>query len=314
VKNVTRDNHYIPQLLLRNFTDDAGKLWIYDSERGKAWPGITKSAAFECKLYPPDIEKAFAEHIEGPGAVAITGLLERKCLDEDAWLDFIGFMAVQTSRTPAYFDRIAAMVEPELQETFERVAKYHHEFRDSLRKRLEQEGASPEVIDELFRDMESGAVTVHPTKEYVLVLALSMIETIRAELREMHWTFMGVPDGEPDLILGDHAVMLADAGPDDDPPGPLGLRNPNIELVMPLSCRMVAIARRTGPNSYGQLLEGSADIINERTLRYARRFVFAPKFSQIILDNAVKLRGAGPKVRVRRIQIGKGLLMIPEYR
>jgi len=265
-------------------------------------------------LYPPDIEKAFANHVEGPGAVAIEELLQHKTLDRDTWLNFILFMAVQTSRTPAYFERVAATVEPGLQESFERVAKYHSEFRERVRRRLEKEGASADVVDQLFRDMESGKMSVRPTKDYVLTLALSMIETLREDLLDMQWTFFEVPDGDPDLILGDHAVMLADAGPENEPPGPLGLRNPNIELVMPLSRRMVAIARWTGPASYGQLEKGVASIINERTLRYARRFVFASSESKTLLEAAIKLKGTGPQVRVHRIKVGKGLLIIPEYR
>jgi hypothetical protein len=125
---------------------------------------------------------------------------------------------------------------------------------------------------------------------------------------------MSVPSGEPDLILSDQPVMLYDAGPDNEPPKPLGIRNPNIELVMPLGRRMVAMAHWTGPESFEELMHGSVAVINERTLRYARRFVFAPYRSDALLSDAVRLRGTGPKIHVRRVHIGKGLAIIPEYR
>jgi len=60
---------------------------------------------------------------------------------------------------------------------------------------------------------------------------------------KMKWGFLEIPDGDPDLVVGDHPVTLSDAGPDNEPPGPLGLKNPNIEAALPIGRRMVAIAR-----------------------------------------------------------------------
>jgi hypothetical protein len=129
----------------------------------------------------------------------------------------------------------------------------------------------------------------------------------------MHWTFLEAPDSEPDLLISDCPVMLTEPDAEEEHRKPLGIRNPNIELVMPLSRRMVAIARWNGPDSFGELVKGAA-IINERTLSYARRFVFAPYESDGLLSEVVKLRGSGPKVHVRRIQMGERLAMVSEYR
>jgi hypothetical protein len=313
VKNITRDNHYVPQHLLKNFADDAGKLWIYDSELKKCRYGNTKSAGFECKLYPPEIEKILTQIIDTPGAEAISGLLQRKQLNGIQWASFLGFVAAQMQRTPACFNRIAAMVAPTMKETAERIAKFHKGFRANVRSSLKQAGATSDEITALFHAMETGRFKVTPTKEYVLWQSLKMIELLQAELKQMRWTILAVPNGEPNLIIGDQPAMLYDAGPDDEPPAPLGIRNRNIELVMPLGRRMVAIARWTGPDSYGELLQGSARVINERTLRCAHRFVFGPYKSDALLADAVRLRGTGPKIHVKRVQIGKGLAIIPEY-
>ena len=130
----------------------------------------------------------------------------------------------------------------------------------------------------------------------------------------MHWTFLALPKGEPDLLIGDCPVMLVEPGPENQHPRPLGLRNPGIELTMPLSKQMVAIARWDGPDSFGELVKGSADVINMRTLSYARRFVFAPYRSDALLAQVVRQRGTGPKLRAKRVQMGKSLAIISEYR
>lgn len=323
-KNVPRNHHYVPQLLLRNFTDADGKIWIYDTERGACRRGNPTSAGFERDLYAlkskseqPNygaLEKFLAVNIDGPGADAIGRLLKHEQLSAAKWMDFLGFVAAQMQRTPAFFDRLSATTGPAMQESFERMSKFHTPFRETVRKRLSESGATEQQIVEQFRLMDSGGYKVRPNRAFVMTRALKMIELIHAELQEMQWTILTLLDGEPDLIMSDHPVTLYDAGPDDEPPGPLGLRNPNIELVMPLSRRAVAIARHTGPSSFGQLCAGCAAAINKRTLTYARRFIFAPYQSESLLAEAVKLRGTGPKVRVRRVPLGKGLMIVHEYR
>src|SRR5271155_4691997 len=108
-------------------------------------------------------------------------------------------------------------------------------MRNSLKKR----GSTSNEIDECFRLIDDGQFKVSPSKEFILQQALDTIQLLQAELKKMRWRILCVPNGEPDLIIGDHAVMLSDEGPDDQPPAPLGIHNPNIELVMPMSRRMV---------------------------------------------------------------------------
>lgn len=323
-KNVPRRHHYVPRSLLANFTNTEGKLWTYDAEQKKSWHGKPAATGFERDLYAVTgedgdkdfdaVEKFLAATVDGPGAGAVSGLLGGECLPAKRWVCFIGFVAAQMVRTPAFFDRLTAMMKPAMQETFERVAKFHPEFRANVTQALTEAGATPEDIQEQFRAMEKGGYLVDPHREFVLVHSLRLVVTLHEQLLKMKWGILRVLDGEPDLILGDHPVMLSDEGPDDEPPRALGLMNPNIELIMPLSKRMVAIGRWRGQSSFGHILKGSADVINERTLRYARRFVFAPYESEDLLAREVKLNGTGPTVRIRRMRIGRGLVIAHEYR
>jgi hypothetical protein len=193
------------------------------------------------------------------------------------------------------------------------MAKFEPKFREGLRKDMLEAGATNDEVDCVLQAVAGGRCRAGPTQDWLVTSAVRLIPTIHSELQEMHWTFLTVPDGDPDLLIGDCPVMLAEPSADDQPQKTLGLRNRNIELVMPLGRRMVAIARHDGPDSFGELMKGSADVINSRTLAYARRFVFAPCQSDALLADIVKLRGTGPQVRVKRIQAGKRLIIVSEY-
>lgn len=317
--NIPRRHHYVPRLLLRNFTDPSGALWVYDSRQKKCWKGRPESAAFERDLYTrksspatpefSDIENFLSESIDGPGATAIAGLLKRERLAYKQWCAFLRFVAAQLQRTPAAFEHLAAFQAPLMQEMFQRMGNFDPEFRERVTKRLLAKGATQATIEKLFKSIKDGKMKVTPAKDYVVALALASIDNIADELSKMKWTFLGVEPGEPDLIIGDHPVMLADPVSS----APLGLRNPNIELLMPLSRGMVACARRDGPDSYGKLAHGMSELINDRTLRGSRRFVFAVARCEHILADAVRLHGTGPKMQTRRIQVGKGLMIVNQF-
>jgi hypothetical protein len=305
------------EFLLRNFADANGTLWIYDSLLGKSRDGNTRSAGFERDLYAltlrdrgrdyAHLEKALADRIDAPGAEALQRLVSRKQCTGPQWMNFLGFVAAQMIRTPAYFDRLIATNAPMMQEMLERMAKFDAKFRAGVQSSMAELGGTPADVEKQIAAAGAGRYRVHPNREWIVANAIQQIPDIHSELREMHWTFLEVSEGEPDLIIGDSPVMLVDLTSEPSNPKPIGLRNPGIELAMPLSRRMVAVARRDGPDSFGDLAKGMSDLLNIRTLSYARRFIFAANHSDDLLKRAVELRGSGPKVHIRRVRVGKGL-------
>ena len=43
--------HYVPQFLLRNFTDGEGRLWVFDKQTGKPFSKSPAKVAAECGFY-----------------------------------------------------------------------------------------------------------------------------------------------------------------------------------------------------------------------------------------------------------------------
>lgn len=322
--NISQNHHFVPQLLLRGFTNDDGALWVYDTEQQRKWAvADTKSAGAENDFHTinlksgvkdrTSIERLITENIDSPGADAISGLLNRECLDAKRWNNFLRFVAHQMMRTPAALQMSSDLMAPTLQEAMERMARHDATFRERVSKRLLGAGVTVDDIEKLLQTVGSGTVKLRPHRDLAFLSSLATADVVENNLGAMHWTFLSVAEDEPDLMIGDHPVTLRDVGPDSMPPGPLGIRNPNIEICVPLSKRMAAFARWDGPNNYGRLQPGMSGLINETTMQFAKRFIYGPCDSEELLANAVRLRGTGPKVHVKRIKTGKGLIIASSF-
>jgi hypothetical protein len=225
--NVPRNHHYVCEFLLKNFANDDGTVWIYDSKLEKYREGNTRSAGFERDLYALTLEgkardfeileKGLERQIDTPGAVAIRKLLAHEMCDGAEWANFLGFVSAQMVRTPAYFDRLKAINAPIMQEMLERMAKCEPEFREGVRDDMKKLGATDEEIERELQAVANGRYRVRPAQDFIVAHAVRMIPTIHKELEQMHWTFLDVPEGEPELLIGDHPVMLEEPGPEDEP-------------------------------------------------------------------------------------------------
>jgi hypothetical protein len=260
------------------------------------------------------IETWLSKEIEGPGSKAIEKLLSRQCLSPDEIRAFFRFVAVQMQRTPTAIQRVTDSFKATFQEMTERMAKYDGEFRKNVLEDMKATGATAEDISQMTQIMDGGKFETTPTREFSIRMGLSSMELIASELKNMRWEFAVVPEAEEELIIGDHTVTLADVSGEDKSAGPLGLRNPNIEVTMPLSSRFVALAHWDGEVRYGELAAGVVAELNERMLRHVHRFAYASFESQDLLERAMGLRGTGPKTYTHRIRVGEGLVIATEFK
>ena len=317
-QNPPRDLHYVPQLLLRRFVGADGTLWVYDLEKEKVYPARPETAGFVRDLYSrtgadgaPDhahVEKLLSERVDGPGDASIRRLLQHETLGSD-WNDFLIFVAAQLQRTPAFFDRMSTMMQPSAQEMLERMARHDPRFREGVRQSALARGESEEEIEKMLQAAGSGGFRVKPTKDFVISMSLAMIYGIVEDLRQMEWQIATLDETDPDFVVGDHPVLPV------VPKGePVGLRHPEIDLKLPLSTRVAAIANWDLKTAYAKFRPVAADQINEETMRYTKRFLFASYRSEELLMKAKRLHGTGPKVYVRRVKTETGLAIVHEYR
>ncbi|CAK2968050.1 DUF4238 domain-containing protein [Vibrio crassostreae] len=109
MSKITKNQHFVPQCLLRNFTSESGVVNIYDSARKKLRnPTSVNRVLSENYFYDKDniVENFLAEYVEGPAShifKMIAGEVSDGSLDEKAHIDLLRFIIVQLSRTPRAF-------------------------------------------------------------------------------------------------------------------------------------------------------------------------------------------------------------------
>lgn len=112
---LTRDNHFVPQLYLKNFANDSGKVLEYrilvSNPKVPIWnPVNVAGTGYEKNLYTrivrgeeaDDIEQWLNREFETPAKEPLQKVLADKELTHDDWKKLVRFLACQIVRTPAF--------------------------------------------------------------------------------------------------------------------------------------------------------------------------------------------------------------------
>jgi hypothetical protein len=112
---LTRDNHFVPQIYLRNFATASGEVHEYrilvPHARARVWKAVNVTGTgYEQHLYTrivrgkevDDIEQWLNRDFESPAKEPFQKVIADKELTHDDWEILIRFLASQTVRTPAF--------------------------------------------------------------------------------------------------------------------------------------------------------------------------------------------------------------------
>jgi len=113
---ITHNNHYIPQLYLRNFSFDGNHVWAYhllvSHENVPEWEKRSISnTAFLRDLYTDvkdgkevdDFEKWLMSEFEDPVQESLRKVLKDNPLSKNDWERLVRFLAAQDVRTPKHY-------------------------------------------------------------------------------------------------------------------------------------------------------------------------------------------------------------------
>lgn len=313
-------HHYVAQHVLRRFCDPGGVLWTYDKEKNQIYAGTPDSQARDKHFYSflggdgqkdsATIEREVFGKIDGSGSAVIERMLKRERLSSDQWNDFVNFAAAQMIRGPSHFQRLIDAFSPILEESAKRMFAHFKEFKDRVTERLRAK-MSDEKIDDFLASLERGEVDVKANRGWIVTIFLQNLNTVAGDFYSMKWGILRTADSNEVFLLSDNPLVLTDIGAGG--PLPLGTRNPNIEVTMPLDPKTVALARWDEGYGYGEIKKDYISTINQRTIEQAHRYVYAPFRSEELLKRVVDSQGKQARTRVVKIKQGEATIMMPIY-
>jgi len=114
----THENHFVPQVYLKNFAGEAGEVREYRTlvshPNVKEWKSVNAAGTgYERDLYTrivrgqeaDDIEQWLSREFESPAQTALQKVVEEKQLLNQDWEALVRFLASQIVRTPAFLVR-----------------------------------------------------------------------------------------------------------------------------------------------------------------------------------------------------------------
>lgn len=136
MSQITHDNHFVPQLYLKQWGMDGSQIWAYRTlvshQKVKKWTlRSIRGVAFHRDLYTEfldgqevdDFERWMESEFETPAQEAINKVIQEKKLEQSDWSKLAWFLAAQDVRTPTSYlestERWHATLPALLQETLE---------------------------------------------------------------------------------------------------------------------------------------------------------------------------------------------------
>ena len=132
MNNISRNNHFVPQMYLDAWKNKNNKVWTYDllvpNENCNLWnERATKSIASQQNFYimledkkeVDDIEKYINEKFEIPASKPLKKAIKGEKLSDDDWKRIIDYIGCQIVRTPAFVNKMLYMSRNKLDNTFQ---------------------------------------------------------------------------------------------------------------------------------------------------------------------------------------------------
>lgn len=320
-KQVTRDNHYVPQFYLKLWSKNGNTILCYDTvarnEGQKLWRSASiKHAATWRDFYTQhigeelddSIERYIEQHYETPAKECIQKLVGGCALDSEELLRLVDFAVLQMVRTPAWYsktneitqsifaDVMRKTVEEALADIREQRFDKHHQFDEyaEASKRKPFPNAPIETSIDKANNAIKSEIAIG-RENYLASLGNTLNGTIAGVMRGYHWSILKTPDGFELPTSDNPFTRLAYRDKDTyDLDGGLGVRK--VDLFMPLTPRHllfteVGMMRNVDP--YLLWNDSARDLIIKAIVENATRYVYSRSEDGFIV--AVRPRRIDPE-------------------
>lgn len=288
----TKKQHYIPQFYLKNFSQDAERLYIYDKskgERGEIRHQTTVEVAHQNHFYTYRTKNGTKENLEdffcrfeGDAATIIEKVHKSKVITPEEKEKLALFIAFLYTRTPASKSRteetIQLVGEAVSRKMFANTSKEW--MKKFFKEKLGQDMSDEEIEDlkDFAQDPKRSRIEFDVPKEYWIKNMLQMAVEIAPLFFGMDWLFV-FTDRPYALITSDNPFLLVP--PDDhDKFRGVGLMTDKARKIIPLRSNMCLVMGDLVENPairFGNVEKNFFRQVNEHLVLECERFCFSPE-------------------------------------
>lgn len=300
VESFRRDNHYLSQTYLKNWSGTNGRIWAYrvlvSHPKVPPWKHRSvKGLVYHAHLYTrvvatgltDEVERWLDSEFESPAGEVIQKVVADARLTSQDWSHLIRFLAAQDVRTPArlmemlqrWHQTLPDLIEGTLKESVQELETSRREGKPLDRSSyIDAEYFPIRVTTELVPGEELGilrAETVVGRGLFLFNLKYLLTKTVNALLAHK-WTILRSPKGmdwltsdDPVVRLNYHNSTRYDFGG--------GWGSVGTEIFLPLSPHHLLYTKiGTKPPQRGTVVSTEhAEWLQRFTIEHAHRFIFA---------------------------------------
>jgi hypothetical protein len=310
---LSRRHHYLPQMYLRGFVDEAKQVWVFDRKDNKFLHQGVVNTAVKRDFYTiigPDgqktdaVEQMLANIVEAP-MKRIIERLDRKNLTwegEDRAVLAL-FVALLRTRNPA-FDRDQDEFTEQLHRWW---AKATHstveETEESLRKYESKTGEDMTDVSaqEIFDMIRDDQYDIKNPRQNNIKMMLSLALEIAQVVFQLNWEVLSAPKGMSFLTCDNPFTVVPPPFFDDSIQG-YGILTPGASTVVPLSSRTAICFYGEGDRTRGAVVyRNFLRNVNMVVAANSDRFVIArdePLLRSVVRKGKLDQWQRGPQFKI----------------
>lgn len=307
-KKLSRRHHYLPQMYLRGFADEADLVWVFDRQKNSYLHQHVVVTAVKKDFYTivgsdgqktDAVETMMANMVEGPMKRIIERLDKRNLTWEGEDRAILAlFVALLRTRNLA-FDKD----QNEITEQFLRWwAKARHSsleaVEESFREYEEKTGENMADVSahEIFEMIRDDQYELHNPRQNNIKLMMSLSLEVAKTLFRLNWEIFAAPKGMS-FVTCDNPFTVVPPPFFDDTLGGYGILTPGASTVVPLS-------RRTAICFYGEGDRTRGAVVYKDFLRHTNLVVAANSERFVIAREEPLLRSLVRKGKLDQWQSG----------
>jgi hypothetical protein len=285
--NVSRRHHYVSCFLLAGFTPSgrqSDKLWSFDRERSKPEHRTPKAVAFERDYYSvegagqlDDRVESFFALVETVAAPIIRGMIANRAMPTGTdYADLMYFLGLMNGRSPAFRDVLVRFHEERMHNRVKLLASSRENYEVGMRGfPVDKKKPTFEMIQKWAKE-EKFVEVANPSVLHLQGM-FGLDSGVVNLLGNRRWSLLFAEEDGVQFVCSDNPISIRSSRAPFDHFVPPGIAYLETDFILPIHRRVALLGRFEGSAEVHDVGDEVVVAINMRTMRSARRFIFAPE-------------------------------------